>query len=340
MVGIFPSRQVEKALKAREESSEIDFKEGFNPNSKGEWCELLKDIFALVNSGGGAILFGVRTDGTPSMSDLSLLNGVDPAAFTDKIAAYTGTQYSSFSLVPENRDGQPISVLNLAPIELPLIPIRPGTYEHEPGRQKTAFSMGIIYFRHGAKSEPGNAADIGHFIERRLRQIRRNWLSGVRRVVTAPTDSVVSVVVNRVTEPSKVPSIPTEKNDIKEGTPVNVTGESGGLPIRLTNNPEAPAYRLVTPDEIYPYRTMEFITVLNQILAKFGKLATSHDVRLICSLLDPSIRAGFCYQPKFGPKKYSLEFAEWIANKVAQDRNYLLLVRSKYRRQKRYERKE
>ena len=40
---------------------------------------------------------------------------------------------------------------------VPLVFTRVGTSEIAHGRQKTVFSVGTVYFRHGAKSEPGTS---------------------------------------------------------------------------------------------------------------------------------------------------------------------------------------
>ena len=63
---------------------------GFNPDSAGHWCEITKDIIAIANSGGGVILFGVDSVGTPTECDLGRLAKVDPSDVTNKILKYTG----------------------------------------------------------------------------------------------------------------------------------------------------------------------------------------------------------------------------------------------------------
>lgn len=66
------------------ESATVDFKLSFDPKSKGEWCELIKDIVAMSNSGGGSIVVGVDDDGNPSTnSDIAPLLAVDPADVTN-----------------------------------------------------------------------------------------------------------------------------------------------------------------------------------------------------------------------------------------------------------------
>ena len=58
---------------------------------------------------------------------------------------------------------------------LPLVFARPGTYSVPGGKQKTAFAQGTVYFRHGAKSEPGTTEDLAHALDRRLGTADSYW---------------------------------------------------------------------------------------------------------------------------------------------------------------------
>ena len=50
-----------------------------------------------------------------------------------------------------------MAAIKIGPAFPPIVFTRPGTYSVEGGRQKTAFSQGTVYFRHGAKKRPGIA---------------------------------------------------------------------------------------------------------------------------------------------------------------------------------------
>ncbi len=63
--------QVSIALQSNSETESLDFKRSFNPDSAAEWIELIKDIIAIANSGGGIILPGVEDNGSPATSDVS-----------------------------------------------------------------------------------------------------------------------------------------------------------------------------------------------------------------------------------------------------------------------------
>jgi predicted HTH transcriptional regulator len=63
--------QSDDLLLTSHESATIDFKREFDPTSPPGWCELVKDVVAMANSGGGTILIGVNDDGSPSGCDIT-----------------------------------------------------------------------------------------------------------------------------------------------------------------------------------------------------------------------------------------------------------------------------
>src|ERR1700745_3001494 len=46
----------ENPASAKRESKTVDFKTAFDPDRASDWCELIKDMVAVANSGGGTIL--------------------------------------------------------------------------------------------------------------------------------------------------------------------------------------------------------------------------------------------------------------------------------------------
>lgn len=191
-------KSLDRAISAKRESKYLDFKEKFDPNQAEDWCEIIKDIVAITNSGGGMIIIGVKNDGSPSKEDVSAVLRLDPAKITDKIAKYTGDQFGDFSIQEADRKGHKIAVLQTACVPVPMVFIQPGTYDVGERKQKTAFSRGSIYFRHGAKSEPGNSKDLREWVERELERIRKLWLVNIRKVVYAPTGYKVELLPPQV----------------------------------------------------------------------------------------------------------------------------------------------
>src|SRR5712692_2586706 len=81
------------------ESATVDFKASFDPQSKGDWCELIKDMIAMTNSGGGNLIVGVADDGSFSGCDIKPLLDTDPADVTNHIHSYTDQHFAAFEIV-------------------------------------------------------------------------------------------------------------------------------------------------------------------------------------------------------------------------------------------------
>jgi len=185
---------IQRALTAKRESKYIEFKGTFDPNSPADWCEVIKDIVAIANSGGGVIVFGLDSSGLPTGTCLTALAQVDPADIGNKISKYTGPVQLEFEIRELRKRGKNLQAFVVQAVSIPIIFQKPGTYDIGSGKQKTAFSVGTVYFRHGAKSEPGNSDDIRSVIERHLEFIRRSWIKGVRKVVQAPEGSQIITI--------------------------------------------------------------------------------------------------------------------------------------------------
>jgi len=210
----------DKAVSAKRESKHLEFKEKFDPNVARDWCNIVKDIVALANSGGGTIVFGVKDDGSSAGEDVSAVLRIDPAQITDKIAKYTTEQFDKFAMQEADREGRKIAILRVGCLPIPMVFTQPGTYDTGGGRHETAFSRGSVYFRHGAKSEPGNTNDLRKSLERELTRIRKSWLKDIRKVIHAPIGKI---------EP-----------DLRSAQPM-----------RVVDDLSAPAYRQVWDESAY-----------------------------------------------------------------------------------------
>ena len=171
---------IEKTLKeaiiAEKESKTIEFKSEFNTDSSEHLCEIVKDIVAIANSGGGIILIGVDDHGVPNKNEVAHILKLDPAFLVDKIYKYTRENFSNFEIVEIKKGGESLAAMKILPSESPILFEKPGTYDIGEGKQKTAFSKGTAYFRHGAKSEPGTTNDIKNIIKREVRAFKKYWI--------------------------------------------------------------------------------------------------------------------------------------------------------------------
>lgn len=71
------------------ETSQMDFKSHLDIDCEGEWLEVIKDIIAMANSGGGCIVFGIQDNGAPSSFDTECLFKYDTANITAKVRKWT-----------------------------------------------------------------------------------------------------------------------------------------------------------------------------------------------------------------------------------------------------------
>lgn len=280
----------------------------FDPASTEHWCEIIKDIVAISNSGGGVIAFGLDSFGKPTPCDLASLLALDPSVMADKIHRYTGVHFAGFEISEQTRDDSTIAVLEIQGSDVPMVFLRPGTYQIEGGQQqKNAFSQGTVYFRHGAKSEPGNSEDLRQVIERRLEIIRREWLAGVQRVVRAPQGSQVAILTTEVRESNSLTA----------------------APIRLVDDPSAPAFRVIDTDVTHPFRQKELIEEVNKRLPK-GATINPYDVLVVRKTYDTYSREDFYHHSKFGNPQYSEAFVDWLLGSYSEDPSFFLKAREKY----------
>lgn len=304
---------ISKAKSARTESKDLDFKAAFDPGILGDWCELLKDIAAMTNSGGGAIVFGVSNNARPSGADLSSISTLDPATITNKIAVYTGSQFGDFELVQIRRGKGRVMALFIEGAHSPIVFIRPGEYEYELDgvmKKKTAFQKGTLYFRHGTKSEPAHPGDIEQFIMREVQRHRESWLRNIRRVAEISPDQIMSVHVS----------------DGKSGA-----GSTAKLS-RIVSTKTAPGVYPTNADSIWKYRAKDVIKRVNDRLNGKGVMGR-HDILTIRNVHQIQEKhPDFAYRPfAHLPTQYSEKFIEWIVKSFNSDKNFFAITKEKYK---------
>ena len=235
---------IQRALTAKRESKYLDFKSRLDFSEPHSWCEIIKDIIAMANSGGGVLIIGLDNRGQPTGFDPTPIFQLDEAEMINRIEKYTGVQFDSFSISEEVKAGNRLAAILVEGVSIPIVFTKPGTYAVTEKKQKTAFSAGTVYFRHGAKSEPGNTNDLRKVIERQLESIRQSWLKGVRKVVKAPAGSQIYT--------------------FPEGVEVRESSSSDARAIRIVDDPDAPAYRKLDYDLTHPFRQKEALSEINR----------------------------------------------------------------------------
>ena len=279
------------ALARTTETADVDFKSAVDPGASRDWLEVIKDIAAFANSGGGYILVGLNDNGTPSGADVSALLAVDPADLGNRFHKYTGQHFSGVELLACNKSGQEVCAIRVSPVRIPIVFTRVGEFELADAKKKTAFALGTVYFRHGAKSEPGTSEDLRVFLQRELEFIRKSWLEGITKIVEAPAGSRFAVLP-------------------PEGAP---TGPSGALSMQLTTDPGAPAYYAVPLDKTHPYRQKEVIRDVNLNLAG-RRVVNSRDIVCIRRVYSIQNEINYCYTQNFASPRYTQQFVDWIVD--------------------------
>lgn len=298
---------IENVLCADSELDELDFKQAFNPNAPGDWLELIKDIVAISNSGGGYIVIGCLNNGHPDGVPNELLPALDSAIIDAKIFNYTGVHPKSITATAHQKDDKTIVAVRIAESEYPMPFIKVGTYSVDGGKgQKTAFNQGNLYFRHSAKSEPAHADDIRKFVDRKIAQVKEFWLAGIRQVVEAPADTIVTVV-------------PSE---------IRLSNTSDGPSVKIT--PEIIEKLLKAPlvDHTHPYRQKEVIEAFNKRMMEKAHINT-HD--LLCVRRAHNIHRDlkYCYNMNWSSPRYSETFVEWLIQGYTDDSQIFVKAREK-----------
>jgi hypothetical protein len=200
-----------------------------------------------------------------------------------------------------------ICAVRVSAARIPLVFTRVGEVELNDGKKKTIFAVGTVYFRHGAKSEPGTSEDLREFLEREVESTRRSWLDGIAKVVEAPAGSRFAVLP-------------------PEGTR---TGPSGALPMTLTTDPSAPAYYAVPLDTTHPFRQKEVLIEVNARLAG-RKVVNSHDVICIRRVFEIQKDIVRCYTQNYASPRYSQQFVDWIVERFEADATFFEETRTKF----------
>jgi len=119
---------IKRALVAKRESKYIDFKGALDFSEPHAWCEIVKDIVAMANSGGGVLLIGLNNTGDPTGFDPQPVLDMDAAVVTDRIEKYTGVQFDGFSVSEETKKGNRLAAILVEGVSVPIVFTKPGTY--------------------------------------------------------------------------------------------------------------------------------------------------------------------------------------------------------------------
>ena len=301
------SSLLDQALAATRATRRIAFRTELDLEAPGAWCELISDVTALANSGGGVIVVGLDKTGTPTGWDPSELLAAGTGAVVDQLASYVGERLDDLELADTTKGGHRLAAVQVgARTGSPLVFEKPGRYRDADGAEREAFPRGSVYFRHGARSGPAFARDLTRFANREEARIRRDLLHNLRRVSSAPTGSQVLVV-----PPAAAPTTAIER-------------------VRVVTDPRAPAVAQADYDVTHPHRQTEVVRLVN---ARAGRgLVNSHDLLCVRRVHDVDGREEFFHKPRFGSPQYSDAFVDWLVASYTKDHSFFEAAKQEYRR--------
>ena len=299
-----------KCLSSKRESKSVEFKEEFNPGEVKQSLEILKDLVAIANSGGGALVVGINNAGEASGADVTAALNYDHAKYCDLIRKYTMQNFADFEVVEGEKDGKKVAVFLINGPEWPLVFEKPGTYPIENNKQQTAFGQGTIYFRHGAKSETGTSEDLRKFTEQRIREMQDRMVKGMRKVAVAPRGSHLEVVPAR-------------------GTIALAAEAQTATPVRITDDPEAPGAVLIDRHDTCPYRQKEVLRILKERLPG-GTCPTSAGIQALNKVHRIADKPAFSWKPQFSSRQYSMAYVDWLVEQITGDDDFLQSARAQY----------
>jgi hypothetical protein len=96
---------------------------------------------------------------------------------------------------------------------------------------------------------------------------------------------------------------------------VRLSGAEGATGVRLVNDPDAPAFKAMRTDLLYPHRQTELLKKVNLMLPE-GSRISGHDITCVRKTHDVNQQPNFFYKPQYSSPQYSDAFADWLAAPV------------------------
>ena len=190
----------------------------------------------------------------------------------------------------------------------PIIFSKNGDYSIATGKQKSAFQKGVLYLRKGSRSIPAKSDDLNKILENEINNRRKLWLGNIKKIIQAPANNIVHVL-NKKAE---------------------VTFSENGSPFRLTDNPDAPEFRLTNPDTLCPFNTSQTVDIINDKL-KGNRKINSYDVLMVRYLYDICDNHEYYYHSLTGASQYSEKFINWVIERFNEDNEFFTKNRTRYR---------
>jgi hypothetical protein len=283
----------------------------FDSSSERDWCELIRDIVAVANSGGGEIVVRCTTSPRAGEAAGAAENCLSRIEILRRLAEFTGSRFASVEAHAVESTAGTTVVIAIGRALYPIIFNNPGRCPDpaNPAEKIELFPAGSYYTRRGVRTEPGTSADIQVFFERLLRQIRRGWLAEIRRVINKPVEAIVSAAYSREGAPSKPKASPPVLK-----------------PVRIVTDPHAPALQPQDVDRLYPLRQKDLIRELNRRLGR--AVLNSYDIQAVRRQHRLDERPDFVFHLPGAGRRYSPAVADWMLDQQQRDPEFFHKARA------------
>lgn len=172
-----------------------DYKSMFDPSDEKAKVDLVKNLIAMANAGGGQVVYGRDETNTPGV-DQSVCTTLDSARIADLIERYASRASVHVSHSIEALDsGKFILSLTIDAAPYPIVMSRTGDWKGmNSGKDKPLFLVGDIWTRHSTKTERINYEDLRQWFERVRQEERDRILSRITSLVNLPEGAEIQVV--------------------------------------------------------------------------------------------------------------------------------------------------
>jgi hypothetical protein len=137
--------------------------------------------------------------------------------------------------------------------------------------------------------------------------VRRRWSRALRRSLNTPLDRLVPRPRKRRTSPAPKQAINLQ-------------------PVRITNDPTAPALHPQDVDRLYPWRQKDLVRELNRRLG--GRVVNSYDIQATRRQHHLDAHPDFIFNLPGAGRRYSPAAADWIVDQFSHDPEFFHKARA------------
>ncbi|MEX2144269.1 MAG: hypothetical protein WD740_06715 [Anaerolineales bacterium] len=173
------------------ESRNEDLKIKIDIQVAAEKLELIKNIAAIANSGGGKIILGKNEKKSPGIS-VAETKQLDSARVADLVSKYIKpSQVHVGHTLKRVKKGRFLLTLNISRVTYPVVFSKQG---FDPIANRPVFRVGDVWTRHSSKTEPIEHEDLRLWIEAAKGSAINQMKDRLRIIAEAPEDADIKAV--------------------------------------------------------------------------------------------------------------------------------------------------